>query len=93
MKKLFNSKLNEKRNTLKDNFSEIKVGEVFLYEDWNKPLIKVSEEYAITQNAINKWIIFKSFINCLSIGSGNVKEFSTKEDAVEAISHKHLNID
>lgn len=65
---------------------------MFIYEDWNKPLIKVSEKYAITQNAYDKWVVFKVFVNCLSIGSGYVQEFLTKEDAVEAILQKNISI-
>lgn len=48
--------------------------------------VKVNNDYALLRNYYNRYIIAKRYGNCLSIGSGTIREYSTIEDAVRAIN-------
>lgn len=50
--------------------------------------IKINDEYGALLNACNKFIVGKIYKNCLSLGSGHVKEFRTYNEAKDFVSGK-----
>lgn len=81
MKKIKENGLNELKG-----YEELNNGEKFIYInscEWFA--IKFNEEYAVLINGCNKFIVAKRYKNCLSIGSGYVKEYSSYEEAETSI--------
>lgn len=66
-------------------FDELEKDEQFIYDDGLFEFIgiKINEDYAAFLNGNNKFILSKRHINCLSIGSGHVSEYSDYESIVK----------
>lgn len=72
-----------------EKYYNLKKGEQFLYHVCVVDFfgIKYSQDYAILINASNKFILAKAYKNCLSIGSGGVREYNSYRDAARDIRH------
>lgn len=65
-----------------EGYEELRDGEKFIYKNmYEWVAIKVNNDYSVFLNGINKFIVAQKYNNCLSIGSGDVKEFGTYAEA------------
>lgn len=76
-----------------NEFKKIEVGEHFIYDGFFA--IKINNEYAAFMNCDNKFIIAKAYNNCLSIGSGAIREFASYDELIDYMAKtncKHLQL-
>lgn len=84
--------------TIKDNeiekYYNLKKGEQFLYHTCTVDFfaIKFNQDYAILVSGSNNFIIAKAYKNCLSIGSGFIREYNSYRDAAWDIRHNAQKI-
>ncbi len=73
-----------------ENYTALKDGEHFIYDGFFA--IKINNDYATFVNNENKFIIAKAYKNCLSIGSGAIREFNSYAELIEYMG-KIKNLD
>lgn len=71
-----------------ESYMALKNGERFLYEQGMFEFFgfKYNNEFAILVDGSGKFIVAKAYKNCLSIGSGIVRDFDTLTEAEEQIA-------
>jgi hypothetical protein len=67
-----------------NEFIRLEKGEHFTYDGFLA--IKINDGYAAFINADNKFIIAKAYKNCLSIGSGAIREFNSYAELIDYTS-------
>lgn len=68
-------------------YYEMKPNTKFIYKTGKFEFfaIKIDDDYAAMVNGVNKFIIAQRYKNCLSIGSGYIREFGTFRELVEYV--------
>ena len=91
-----NASLDDKVNCYDDmvGYDELEPLEEFIYisrvpnVEWKA--FKINDKFAALVNRYDKYILAKRYSNCLSIGDGNIVEYATLDQAIQASKRSHL---